>query len=49
MKLKKCSKCIPIAYTLKEKCQKCENKTIDAHYKFKKFYDKSSWLITEDN
>ncbi|MFW6283269.1 MAG: nucleolar RNA-binding Nop10p family protein [Minisyncoccales bacterium] len=32
MKLRKCEVCD--IYTLEEKCQKCGNQTIDAHYKF---------------
>lgn len=31
-KLKKCSKCK--AYTMKDICKKCQEKTASAHYKF---------------
>ncbi|MGA2130441.1 MAG: nucleolar RNA-binding Nop10p family protein [Candidatus Pacearchaeota archaeon] len=34
MKLKKCKNCN--SYTLKDVCDKCKNKTMDAHYKFVK-------------
>jgi len=32
MKLKKCQKCLK--YTLKKECEKCKEKTSDAHYKY---------------
>ncbi len=35
MNLKKCKFCKN--YTLKESCQKCKEKTSNAHYKFIKF------------
>ena len=52
MNLKKCKKCN--VYTLKEICQKCKEKTDDAHYKFvriKTFEDKkhSEKHISQDN
>ena len=37
MKLKKCPKCNK--YTLKDSCDKCNNKTSGAHYKFIKIRD----------
>ena len=37
MQLRKCNKCEK--YTLKEICNKCDSKTIDAHYKFKQLRD----------
>ena len=36
-KLKKCKICKE--YTLKEDCEKCHQKTSDAHYKFLKIRD----------
>jgi hypothetical protein len=37
MLLKKCPNCK--TYTLKEICKRCNNKTINPHYKFKKVKD----------
>lgn len=38
MKLKKCK--TDNIYTLREICEKCGQKTSDAHYKFIKFFNK---------
>jgi len=50
MKLKKCQACE--IYTLKNNCQKCSEKTADAHYKFVKIKDvglRNKDIIQKDN
>lgn len=54
MLLKKCHKCNK--YTLKNTCDTCKEKTLDAHYKYRdrfkkefiKKIGKEGWTITEE-